>query len=106
MNKTVAMLEVEDRIGICLKEYLIKEYYGKKKTIKAISEEIGVNLSTLKAWFRRLGIEGRSTSEAASLRYVGTSDSYRKNQTKNANKRVREIVGEGNFWLEGRKTPM
>jgi|SRR5690625_756628 len=106
MNKTQAMLRVEKKIGMCLEDYLTREYHERKKTMKTISEETGIKLSTLKAWFRRLGIKCRTTSEAAKLKYEGTSDAYRKSLTKNANERVREVVEEGTFWLEGRTTPM
>lgn len=102
MNKTKAMLEVEATIGQELIEFLHKEYRENKKTIYEIADEINVKRPTLNAWFTRLKIPTRNFKEAAKIRYEDTSSEYRKALTRNANKRVDEIIAEGNFWLRGK----
>lgn len=102
MNKTKAMRRVEENIGRELIDFLQEEYHGKRKTIYEIADEIKVKRPTLNAWFKRLGIPTRNLSEAAHLRYENTSPEYRREITRNANKRVDEIIREGNFWLRGK----
>lgn len=102
MSKTTAMLRIEKEIGVELRCYLIQEYHQNKKAVGVIADEIGVKRSTLLSWFIRLDIPRRNQSEAAEVRYVGTTVEYRKSLTRNANKTVDEIISKGEFWLRGK----
>lgn len=101
MGKTRYMLSVEESIGRKLEEYLQEEYSVRKKTISEISRDIGVKCVTLKSWFTKLGIPTRNLSEAAKLRYEGTTLEYRQNLTSSARKVVDEHIEAGTFWLRG-----
>lgn len=101
LNKTKYMLQVEEAIGVKLEDYLQEEYHQSKKTISDISKEINVKNVTLKKWFKRLDVPLRSTSEAAKLRYEGTSIEYRRNLTNNAREVINEHIEAGTFWLKG-----
>lgn len=101
MRKTKYMLRVEESLGLNLEEYLREEYHNNKKTIAEISKDIGVKNATLKSWFGKLGIPTRNLSEAAKVRYEGTSLEYRQNLTRGARKVVDKHIKEGTFWLRG-----
>lgn len=101
VSKTKYMLTVEDSLGRNLEDYLQEEYHSNKKTIEEISKDIGVKNNTLKSWFIKLGIPTRNLSEAAKLRYEGTSLEYRQSITNNARKVIDEHIEAGTFWLRG-----
>lgn len=101
LSKTKYMLRVEESLGRDLKHYLQEEYHNNKKTISQISKDIGVKNPTLKEWFKKLNISTRSTSDAAKLRYEGTSLEYRQRLTSDARKVVDDHIEAGTFWLRG-----
>lgn len=102
VNKTNAMRRVEERIGRELVGFLHEEYHTKRKTLYEIADELEIKRPTLTTWFKRLNIPTRSLSEAAHVRYENTTPEYRRELTRNANKKVSEIIEEGNFWLRGK----
>lgn len=102
MNKTEAMLKVEERIGQNLEVFLYEEYHDNRKTVYQIADDLKMNRNTLNAWFYRLKIPTRSGSEAAKLRYEGTTLKDRQEITKNARKKIDEYIKNGDFWLKGR----
>jgi len=68
MNKTKKMLEVEERIGEDLGEYLRREYVGKLRFASDVATDLGIDQNIMKKWLVRLGINIRTRSESNSLK--------------------------------------
>lgn len=101
MSKTRAMLKVEETIGEDIKYFLCRKYYSENLTPKDIGELVGYSTSTVSMWFRKLELPLRSMSDASKVRYLKTTEEERKAQTASANKRTREAIRDGEFWLKG-----
>lgn len=102
MKKTPKMHGVEKKFGVDIGEFLYMEYVENKRSITDISEEIQVNPATVSRWFSIFNVPVRDTREAAKARYEYTTETYRKELTKNARKRIDEIIENGDFWLKGK----
>ncbi len=102
MKKTPKMVEIEKRFGVNIDEFLYMEYVENKRTIDDISEELQVNPATIRRWFTLFKVPVRNLREAALVRFENTSEAYRKEITKNAHKKVEEIIQGGDFWLKGK----
>ena len=59
MKKTPKMLEIEERIGEPIKDYLRREYVDEKKGAVMIGNNIGVSDSAIFAWLKKYNIETR-----------------------------------------------
>lgn len=102
MSKTTLMIDTEKRLSRDLKELLTELYHEERLTINEIANKINVRPATLKSWFKRLNIPTRSRSEASLVRFSNTSPEYRKAITREAHKKVNDIIDAGEFWLGGR----
>ena len=64
MKKTPKMLEVEERIGEPIGDYLRREYVDEKMSAVMIAEKFGISYQTVYRWLKENKIEIRDNSEA------------------------------------------
>jgi hypothetical protein len=60
MKKTNKMREIEERFGEPIKDILLREYLGKRRTLDEAAKALGVTQGTLSGWCFKLGIPTRS----------------------------------------------
>lgn len=101
MSKTKRMLIIEDKIGEDIRDFLFRKYWEEDLTTHQIGELVGINSCTVSSWFKRLGITARDRSEASYLRFSTSTEEERKEITRKAHERIREVIDEGDFWFKG-----
>lgn len=53
------MRQVEEHLGIDLREYLDDQYHGQGRRLVDIGTDLGVDIGTVSRWMDRLGIDRR-----------------------------------------------
>lgn len=100
MNKTRSMLKTEDKLGEDICNYLYRKYWEEDLTTVEISELLGIASCTVSAWFKKLGISARDRAEASSVRHSKTSLEERKELTKSANEKFRQLRDAGDLIID------
>lgn len=67
-------IEIESQFGMPIRELLIDLYHNRQIPVRHIHEHLGVGNHTVLAWFRDLGIQKRSKSEAIALQWVNNDE--------------------------------
>lgn len=104
VSKTFEMRKVEERLGEDIYDFIYRKYHDEKLTTIEIGEILGYASCTIGNWMKRLGIPARTQTEAAEIKYDKMPEEKRKSLTKKANDKVRKIIKDGEFWLDGAET--
>jgi len=97
LGKAVYWKCIEEEHGISLKETLHKMHNIDMVTLKDIAECFKIDRRNLMNWFKLFNIEHRDISGDNYRRYANMSEEEIKNQTKAANKKIRELMKDEEY---------
>jgi transposase len=114
MKRTIKMLEVEERIGEPIEDFLRREYLTNKKTLDEVANILGFCQRSISNWMERLQISRRDVSSVRLPEGVSrlTKDELQKRYTeqKLSSDQIAEQIGvSGNTilsWLKQEEIPV
>lgn len=98
---------IEHEYGMPMIKLLRLYHYDKEMSINEMAQEFGVARTDITRWMTRFGLQWRNRSEAERLKWSRMTLEQRKNQTKKAHEKTRELIDndEHNFQELWRNDP-